>query len=161
MIFDTLQQTQPMTMNIDETRWLPILAKKRWYNLNRPLADGWRGTLDSRLAPNATFSVDDPVFWEKISPSIEIADRLLRATITHPLYVLSRSEFLELHYGGSIDMLRGSLDAILSVKKTDVFRMYTLQTLSLLSLCSSFAPCTIRHWSQQLIVDICSKQRAR
>lgn len=89
MIFDTLQQTQPMTMNIDETRWLPILAKKRWYNLNRPLADGWRGTLDSRLAPNATFSVDDPVFWEKISPSIEIADRLLRATITHPLYVNS------------------------------------------------------------------------
>lgn len=76
-----------MDMNIDEANWLPIFAKKRWYNLNAPLADGWRGTLDSRFAENATFSVDDPVFWEKLSPVIELADRLMRATIYHPLYV--------------------------------------------------------------------------
>lgn len=87
LIFDALKQTETMDMSIDETNWLPIFAKKRWYNLNRPLADGWHGKLDSRFAANATFSVDDPVFWEKLSPAIELADRLMRATVHHPLYV--------------------------------------------------------------------------
>ncbi|KAG6363759.1 hypothetical protein INS49_008862 [Diaporthe citri] len=98
LIFDTLQQTQPMDMSVDETYWLPLFAKKRWYNLDRPLTDGWRGTLDSRLAANATFSVDEPVFWEKLSPAIELADRLMRATVYHPF-----------------------LDAILGVKATDYY----------------------------------------
>lgn len=87
MIFGALQQTQPTHMTIDESTWLPIFAKERWYNLDRPIAEAWRGTLDSRLAADATFTVDNPVFWEKLSPAIELADRLMRATVYHPLYV--------------------------------------------------------------------------
>lgn len=76
-----------MIATVNEASWLPLFAKKRWYNLNRSLHDRWMGTLDSRLPANATWSVDEPVFWERLSPAIELADRLIRATVHHPLYV--------------------------------------------------------------------------
>ena len=76
-----------MSTTVDETNWLPLFEKKRWYNLERPLAESWQGTLDSRFAANATWSVDDPVFWEKLSPAIQLASNLLQATAQHPLYV--------------------------------------------------------------------------
>lgn len=79
--------TQPMSATVDETNLLPLFAKPRWYNLDRPLTDSWQGTPDSRFAADATWSVDDPVFWEKLLPAIQLASNLVRATVQHPLYV--------------------------------------------------------------------------
>lgn len=76
-----------MSTAVDEASWLPLFAKKRWYNLERPLTDSLQGTLDSRFAADATWSVDDPVLWEKLSPAIQLANNLVRATVQHPLYV--------------------------------------------------------------------------
>lgn len=78
-------------MTVDEPNWLPVFAKQRWYNLNRPLAEGYQGTLDGQFPAGATFSVDDPVFWERLSPAIELANRLMRTTVSHPMYVDRRA----------------------------------------------------------------------
>lgn len=99
MLFGALGDSQPMNTAVDEANWLPLFAKKRWYNLERPLTDSLQRTLDSRFAANATWSVDDPVFWEKLSPAIQLANNLMRATVQHPLYVgcpavTPRSNFL-------------------------------------------------------------------
>ncbi|KAI3396228.1 hypothetical protein diail_366, partial [Diaporthe ilicicola] len=85
LLFNSLRGNPPPNMNVSEDNWLPIFAKKRWYNLNRSLFEGMWGTLDYRFADDATYSVDIPELWDTIAPAIEVANRLMLATIHHTL----------------------------------------------------------------------------
>lgn len=87
VVFSSLRGTPPTGMNINEDNWLPLFAKKRWYNLNRPISQELWGPLDRYVDANATWSVDNPLLWDAMRPAIELSDRLMRATLLHPLYV--------------------------------------------------------------------------
>lgn len=85
VLLGALDRSAPQSLTIEESNWLPLLAKKRWYNLNQPLTPTQNETLDRRLTADATWSVDDPILWEALSPAIQLASNLLRATVHHPL----------------------------------------------------------------------------
>lgn len=71
---------------VDESTWLPLLQKERWYNLNRRVAEGFPGRLDSRLNAESTWSVDDPVIWDVLKPYVALASRLLDTSLDLPFW---------------------------------------------------------------------------
>lgn len=74
--------------DIIEARWHPIFKKCRWYDLRRPVADGFpsNGTLDPRLPPGAIWTVDEPVIWEALRPCLEMASRIFAASLNLPFW---------------------------------------------------------------------------
>ncbi|KAI0015735.1 hypothetical protein F4780DRAFT_783870 [Xylariomycetidae sp. FL0641] len=69
----------PDRIQVDENSWFTCFKKSHWYDLD----DGY----DPRISGN--WSVDNPIVWENISVSIELANRILRLLIRerHPWIV--------------------------------------------------------------------------
>ncbi|KAI1320165.1 hypothetical protein F5Y16DRAFT_87360 [Xylariaceae sp. FL0255] len=56
---------------VDESTWLPIFNKKRWYDCSRT----------SSSIGGSKWSIDHPLVWEHLSTCIELANRMILALI--------------------------------------------------------------------------------
>ncbi|KAI0185119.1 hypothetical protein EV127DRAFT_473765 [Xylaria flabelliformis] len=61
-------------IEIDESRWLPFLHKRRWFDWIQV-----DGTFESQA--KKTWSVDDPKLWEVLRVPLELLNRMLNALI--------------------------------------------------------------------------------
>lgn len=65
-------------LDVDESRWLQVLRKERWYNLNIKVMDTYPtgiGNVDPRINANTTWSVDEPAIWEAMRPYLYVCGK--------------------------------------------------------------------------------------
>lgn len=72
----------------DEPPCHPIFQKCRWYDLKRPVSEGFpaTGTLDPDLPAGALWSVDEPVVWAALRPCLRMASRVFEASLALPFW---------------------------------------------------------------------------
>jgi hypothetical protein len=60
--------------------------------VDKPLREGFSGELIPELSETDTWTVDNPVLWDALKPSLQVANSLFRASLADPLYETVRLE---------------------------------------------------------------------
>lgn len=64
-----------------------IWSQERWYNVDKPIKEGFAGELIPGLSDTDTWSVDNPALWNVLAPCIQIASTFFKVSAALPLYV--------------------------------------------------------------------------
>lgn len=69
-------------IQVDESTWLPVWTRDRWM-IDFTVPPSWA----NRYGPSHCWSAQDPVLWAELRKAIQLAENILRCTITEPWYV--------------------------------------------------------------------------
>ncbi|KAI1340259.1 hypothetical protein F5Y15DRAFT_380074 [Xylariaceae sp. FL0016] len=65
-------------MEINEEAWIPLFRKDHWYDHNVNPLDDMQNPVPNIATPKTVWSVDNPVIWNALRPSIQLANNILR-----------------------------------------------------------------------------------
>lgn len=75
---ELLVQLRMLTVN--EAGWCEVFARERWFDLHVKVKGKLPNTVGA-IGDDDIWSVDNPVIWNEMRPCLELADRLLKASV--------------------------------------------------------------------------------